>query len=181
VAGGGFDEPGPNGERQGRRPVVPERRHPRRRQRAGIGGPSAHLPTAYDEDSSGFPGTLDDFRHDNSAPDRYYPSSDFWAQLGPANGLGESFLHDYAVFFPRVHVLPNGKLLIVQPLYTTPANGSIGPTGQFAGKSLVYDTDAQAIAASFAGPQNIDPGYLISNTLAQFTTSVLLPLTPQNN
>jgi len=138
-------------------------------------------PQAYDEDSSGFPNTLDDFRHDNSAPDRYYPSSDFWAQLGPASGLGESLLHDYAVFFPRVHVLPNGKLLIVQPLYTTPANGSIDPTGQFAGKSLVYDTDAQAIAASFAGPQNIDPGYLISNTLAQFTSSVLLPLTPQNN
>jgi hypothetical protein len=140
-------------------------------------------PQAYDEVSNpaDFPAQVDDFRHDNSSPDRYYPNADHWAQLNAANGLGEGFLHDYAVFFPRVHVLPSGKLFIVQPLYTTPGNGSVDQTGQFAGKSLVYDVDAQTVVASFAGPQGIDGGYLITNTLAQFSSSVLLPLTPENN
>ena len=149
-------------------------------------------PQAYDEVSNpaDWPPTEEEYRHDNSSPDRYYPNLDYWVQLNAATGLGECFLGEpetpgsppqFSVFFPRVHVLPSGKLFIVQPLYTTPANGSIDPTGQFALKSLVYDPDAQAVVASFPGPQNIDGGYLIADTRAQFTSSALLPLTPENN
>ena len=101
-------------------------------------------------------------------------------QLNP-EGIGEGFLHDYAVFYPRVHVLPSGKLLIVQPLYTTPANGSSNSSGMYAGRSLIYDADAQAITASFPGPQNVDPVYVNPGYAAQFTTSALLPLLPESN
>ena len=92
-------------------------------------------PQAYDEVSNpaDWPPTEEEYRHDNSSPDRYYPNLDYWVQLNPATGLGECFLGDpqspgeppqFSVFFPRVFVLPSGKLFIVQPLYTTPANAS---------------------------------------------------------
>ncbi|OYE01200.1 glyoxal oxidase [Nostoc sp. 'Peltigera membranacea cyanobiont' 232] len=137
-------------------------------------------PQNYDEaNESQYPPTEDDPRHDNNSPDRYFPCSNSWALLSPG-GLGEGFLHDYAVFYPRVHVLPDGKLLIVQPLYTTPANGSIDPTGTWAGKSIVYDVDGQTITAGFDGPQLIESDYRNPGYAAQPTTSVLLPLLPEN-
>ena len=137
-------------------------------------------PQSFDEEtnSADYPAEDDD-RHNNNSPDRYVPSANIWQQLSP-NGLGEGFLHDFAVFYPRVHVLPGGKLLIVQPLYTTPAKGSIDPTGALAEKTLVYDADAQAVTASFGGPQLIEGGYLNPGYAAQPTTSVLLPLLPEN-
>lgn len=138
-------------------------------------------PQSFDEvtDPTTYPAE-DDPRHDNNSPDRYFPCTNNWMQLS-TNGLGEGFLHDFAVFYPRAHVLPGGKLLIVQPLYTTPSNGSVDPSGVFAGKSLVYDADAQTIAASFNGPQLVEGDYLNPGYAAQPTTSVLLPLLPENN
>ncbi|HEY0313213.1 MAG TPA: galactose oxidase early set domain-containing protein [Allosphingosinicella sp.] len=137
-------------------------------------------PPSFDEAAiSDYPASEDDDRHNNSTPDRYSPSSDSWAQLNVPAGLGESFLHDYEVFYPRVHVLPGGKLLIVQPLFTSPDNGSIDDTGALAGKSLVYDPESQTVTASFPGPQLVDGWYLDATTAAQPTSSVLLPLLPE--
>lgn len=121
-------------------------------------------PTSVDENPSALGSTELDLRHNNNTPEIFSLGAGSW-QLLPALG-------DFAtVFFPRVHVLPTGLLLIVQPLYAG---------GPYAGKSLVYDPYGHTVVASFAGPQTINPDYLIADTRAQFTTSVLLPLLPED-
>lgn len=135
--------------------------------------------TTYDEaDPATYPATEDDPRHNNNSPERFRSSLNAWQLLNP-DGLGEGFLHDFAVFYPRAHVLPSGRLLIVQPLYTNPGDGSIDASGAWAHKSLVYDADGQMIVAGFAGPDAVEGDYLNPGYAAQPTTSVLLPLLPE--
>jgi hypothetical protein len=118
----------------------------------------------------------DDPRHNNNTPEIFRLGAGAWELLSP---LGEGFDHDFAVFYPRAHVLPTGFLLIVQPLYE--AGGSADdPMDQLANKSLVYDAAAQHVAAAFTGPQAVDGAYLNPGYAAQPTTSVLLPLLPEN-
>ncbi|MBX9298678.1 DUF1929 domain-containing protein [Chromobacterium vaccinii] len=137
------------------------------------------FPASYDEaDPAAYPATEDDPRHNNNSPERFIPAENRWQLLNP-DGLGEGFLHDFAVFYPRAHQLPDGKLLIVQPLYTSPPD-SIDSTGRWAGKTLLYDPQAQSVSAAFSGPQTLEGVYLNPGYAAQFTTSVLLPLLPEN-
>lgn len=135
---------------------------------------------AYDEaDPSTYPSTEDDPRHNNNSPERFRPSLNAWELLNP-DGIGEGFLHDFAVYYPRAHLLPSGRLLIVQSLYANPSEGSMDPSGTWAHKSLVYDPDGHAIVAGFAGPEAIEGDYLVPGFAAQSTTSVLLPLLPED-
>jgi hypothetical protein len=121
----------------------------------------------------------DDPRHNNNTPEVFHLSAGFWNKL---NELGEGDFHDFAVFYPRLHVLPSGRVLIVQPLYSN-MPGSVDPTHQFAFKTLVYDPAGMTVVNSFPGPQLTDgqTDYLNPGYAAQPTTSVLLPLLPDEN
>src|SRR5215831_8891467 len=113
----------------------------------------------------------DDFRHNNNTPEIYSLGAGSWTRLSE---LGEGNDHDFAVFYPRAHVLPSGLLLIVQPLAET------GPH-QF--NSIVFNPydDNDHVVASFPGPQLVNNDYLNPGYAAQPTTSVLLPLLPEND
>ncbi|WP_321945345.1 galactose oxidase-like domain-containing protein [Paraburkholderia sp. J10-1] len=142
--------------------------------------------TAFDEaDPADYPATEDDPRHNNNSPERYRPCINAWDLLNP-DGIGEGYLHDFAVFYPRAHVLPSGLVLIVQPLYAFPheltEGASIDLSGAWAHKSLIYDADNAKIVAGFAGPDlKIEANYLVPGFAAQSTTSVLLPLLPEKD
>jgi len=111
----------------------------------------------------------DDLRHNNNTPEIFRLGAGAWELKDP---LGEGDDHEFAVYYPRAHVLPSGLLLIVQPL------AELGPE-QF--NSIVYDPSAGSVVASFPGPQLIDGNYLNPGYAAQPTTSVLLPLLPEND
>ncbi|HET8998821.1 MAG TPA: galactose oxidase-like domain-containing protein [bacterium] len=117
----------------------------------------------------------DDERHNNNTPEVFSLVTGAWTLL---DALGEGLNPNMAVFYPRLHVLPSGKILIVQPLYSDVASQE--NTLAFAMRSLIYDASSQAVTASFPGPQNSEEDYLNSNTLAQYTSSVLLPLLPDD-
>jgi hypothetical protein len=120
----------------------------------------------------------DDQRHNNNTPDIFSLSTGTWISASP---LGEGLNPDWAVFYPRLHVLPSGKLLIVEPLYAPAIDFENMTVPQLMGQSLVYDVPSQTVTAWFPGPQTADVVYVNANTLAQYTSSVLLPLLPTNN
>jgi hypothetical protein len=131
-------------------------------------------------DESGPPGPIqppEDPRHNNNIPEIYRTGPPRWQKLA---ALGEDAINTFSVFYPRVHVLPGGHLLIVQPLYSS-SPGSVDPSQRYGLQSLVYDAAAGHIVTSFPGPQSIGgQDYLISDTGAQTTTSVMLPLNPDD-
>lgn len=120
----------------------------------------------------------DDQRHNNNTPEVFSLSAGTWTIASP---LGEGLNGDWAVFYPRLYVLPSGKLLIVEPLYAPQEDPENMLVPQFNGQSLVYDVPSQIVTAFFPGPQNQDATYVNHETEAQYTSSALLPLLPANN
>ncbi len=150
---------------------------------------------------SNFTGNLQDFdiRHNNTKPE-IFNRNGTWTLIDRA--LGADQAHDYAPYYPRLHVVPHtGEVFVVQPLYSAqvvaqdPSNPNCvtPPPSQdlcsdnpvdtkppysvdVMDKSLFYDVPSQLVTRSFPGPQNFDPLYLDRFFTSQETTSVLLPL-----
>jgi hypothetical protein len=136
----------------------------------GFCGHPRIAPTSVDEHPDLLGSTEDDYRHNNNTPEIFSLGAGAWDLL-PA--LGEGLDHDFAVFFPRVFVLPTGLLLIAQPLFES---------GPHTANSLIYDPYGRTVVTSFPGPQlsmgngdYLNPGYA-----AQHTTGALLPLLPED-
>ncbi len=141
-----------------------------------------------------------DDRHNNTKPEVFNTTTNSWILINKA--LGASNCHDYAVFYPRLHVVPHtGEVFIVQPLYSNTIMPSgpqcTDPTGNMCSenpndthppytvdvkyKSLFYDVNTQQVTRVFAGPQIIDGMYLNPMYTSQQTTSVMLPLLHDEN
>lgn len=134
----------------------------------GMSGHPRVAGTNVDEHPDLLGSQEDDFRHNNNTPEVFRLGAGAWEMKAP---LGEGNDHDFAVYYPRAHVLPSGLLLIVQPL---------DESGPQAFNSIVYNPYSGTVVASFAGPQTINGDYLNPGYAAQPTTSVLLPLLPEN-
>jgi hypothetical protein len=156
---------------------------------------------------SEFTGSLTDFdvRHNNTKPEIFDPNTETWTLINKA--LGADQAHDYAPYYPRLHVVPHsGEVFIVQPLYskmvkqynqgdpqcTAPAPGqdlcsqySQDTNPPYAvdvmDKSLFYEITKQQVTHAFTGPQNVEPLYVDRFYTSQETTSVLLPLLHEEN
>ncbi|MEU5536881.1 galactose oxidase-like domain-containing protein [Streptomyces sp. NPDC020362] len=136
-----------------------------------------------------------DERHNNTKPEIHHQQSNSWQ--GVDKQLGVSGAHDYAVYYPRLHVLPHtGEVFVVQPLYsrlvtTNPQSGNLYSANpddtsppyavDVMDKSLCYDAGARQVTRAFTGPQAIDGMYLDRFFTSQPTTSVLLPLHHEEN
>ena len=151
---------------------------------------------------SNFTGNLADFdiRHNNTKPEVFDLRSRTWTLINKALGVDQA--HDYAPYYPRLHVLPHtGEVFVVQPLYsrqvvafsqgnpmcTTPPPGqdlcSQNPKDthppysvNVMDNSLCYDVASKEVARAFPGPQEIEPLYVNQFFTSQETTSVMLPL-----
>lgn len=116
---------------------------------------------------------VNDFRHRNNLPERYYPGRHGWVNLpdimasyGEPNEDGRRFL-----FFPRAHVLPNGKVFSATPLpvdFASQADGSDGAhfSTAFNPDTAAYTTPRAASADGVDGNWNFP--------------AVLLPLLPKD-
>ncbi len=114
-----------------------------------------------------------DFRHRNTLPERFFPSSQQWVNLptvmaksGHPNEGGRRFL-----FFPRAYVLPNGKVFSSTPLpteFTAQAGNSDG-----AHYSTAFDvTTAQYVTPRAASPDGVHANWSYPG--------VLMPLLPRD-
>ena len=156
---------------------------------------------------SNFTGSLLDFdvRHNNTKPELFDPATRQWSLINKALGVDQA--HDYAPYYPRLHLVPHtGEVLVVQPLYSKlvvdydpaspqcrqPAAGqdlcSVNPLDthppysvDVMDKSLFYDVNAANVTRAFPGPQNADQLYLDRFFTSQETTSVMLPLLHEEN
>lgn len=91
----------------------------------------------------------DDSRHNNDTPERYSPGSNVWSLLSATSV--------YVAFYPRVHLLRDGRIFLATPLD---------------GANRIYDPNAPALdPLTITAPT--DPIYQ-----AWDGTSVLLPLLP---
>ncbi|MFE7332312.1 galactose oxidase-like domain-containing protein, partial [Streptomyces sp. NPDC057565] len=106
-----------------------------------------------------------DSRHWNNTPEIYDPAHDTWT-IHPALGDLLAFVQ-----YPRMHVLPDGKVFCATPLVRVAA-------GQL-GFSITYDpdTDESSQVAALGDPDYLAP--VIASSID--TTSVLLPLRPSKN
>ncbi|MGW2815629.1 galactose oxidase-like domain-containing protein [Streptomyces sp. NPDC001415] len=136
-----------------------------------------------------------DNRHNNTKPEIYRQQNNAWQ--GVDKQLGVSGAHDYAVYYPRLHVLPHtGEVFVVQPLYsrlvtTNPQSGNLYSANpedtsppyavDVMDKSLCYNPVAKQVTRAFTGPQAIDGMYLDRFFTSQPTTSVMLPLHHEEN
>jgi hypothetical protein len=143
------------------------------------------------------------------------PSWQTWFKILPMFGkwtlapqLGVDSAHDYAVFYPRLHVIPHtGEVFIVQPLYSSSVTYS--PDCAFSlypnlcspnpedtdplyginvmDMSLFYDVDTQLVTRAFLGPPLPDtnnpnnPSYVDPLYTSQETSSIMLPLLHEEN
>lgn len=116
---------------------------------------------------------VNDFRHRNNTPERYYPGRHGWVDLpeimggfGEPNEDGRRYL-----FFPRAHVLPSGKVFSATPMpvdFASQADGSDGP--HF---STAFDPDTAAYTTPrAAGADGVDGNWSYP--------AVLLPLLPKD-
>jgi galactose oxidase-like protein len=132
-----------------------------------------------------------DGRHNNTKPEIFEWWKRSWRLINKP--LGAAYCHDYAPYYPRLHVLPHsGDILTVQPLYsrkvqmqiaggfaTTDNRDVMPPYGiDVMDMTICYDPVRQDVTRAFPGPQSVDPLYVIENN-SQSTTSVLLPLLPE--
>jgi len=144
-----------------------------------------------------------DDRHNNTKPEIFDLSSNAWALINRA--LGVSGAHDYAPFFPRMHVVPfTGEVLIVQPLYSStvisPWNATLQQYNQnpnlwtlnepdvspnysanVIDSSMFYNVASQDVPRAFMGPQARDRMYVNPIYATQWTSSVMLPLLHEEN
>ncbi|MFD8757295.1 galactose oxidase-like domain-containing protein, partial [Kitasatospora sp. NPDC059577] len=106
-----------------------------------------------------------DSRHWNNTPEIYDPARDAWT-IHPALGDLSAFVQ-----YPRMHVLPDGKVFCATPLDSV-AEGQLG-------FSITYDPDTEESSQVAALG---DPDYLALAIASSIdTTSVLLPLRPSKN
>lgn len=115
---------------------------------------------------------LADTRHDNNTPEYFDPTTLIWKFLGIENDspLTDNQGRPQPFYYPRVHLLPNGRVFRATPL-KDPANPSIT-------RNVVINP----IRESLANP-NDEISVRISNGPEEYDTalsypSVLLPLTP---
>ncbi|MCX4632802.1 galactose oxidase-like domain-containing protein [Streptomyces sp. NBC_01443] len=104
-----------------------------------------------------------DNRHWNNTPETYDPARDTWTIHPPLGDLSAF------VQYPRMHLLPDGKVFCATPL---------AREGQL-GFSITYDpnTDESIQVAALGDPHYLAPAIASSAD----TTSVLLPLRPSTN
>ena len=137
-----------------------------------------------------------DGRHNNTKPEVMNPTGTAVSLINKA--LGQSGVHDFAPFYPRMFTMPHtGNVFIAQPLYSSAVKlfsqggtASLGtsneadvdpPYTNVMDNSMFYDQKAENVTATFPGPQNIDPMYLDPYFTSQETTGVLLPLLHEEN
>lgn len=136
-----------------------------------------------------------DKRHNNTQPELFAPTTTSWSLI--EKQLGVSQAHDYAVYYPRLFVVPHtGEVFCVQPLYSKtvtsdPASGTLyspNPADtappysvDVMDKSFFYNVNTQQVTRAFTGPQVIDPMYVDPMFTSQMTSSVLLPLRHEEN
>ncbi|MFF4346932.1 galactose oxidase-like domain-containing protein, partial [Streptomyces sp. NPDC001530] len=105
-----------------------------------------------------------DSRHWNNTPETYDPARDAWTIHSEVGDL------DAFVQYPRMHVLPDGKVFCATPLTNEEAG---------VGFSLTYDPDTEE--TRLIAPLG-DKHYLAGGIASKAdTTSVLLPLRPSRN
>ncbi|MHB8629030.1 MAG: galactose oxidase-like domain-containing protein [Aggregatilineales bacterium] len=137
---------------------------------------------------------IEDVRHNNTTPEIFDPQTGKWRYIPGsvdskrpfALGLDEE--HDYLIFYPRLHVLTNGNVLCVNLLYSIsygPASagwkGTPSPNHQYDEASIVFDPKTGQIQGTVTGITKLDQFYNEIDRGAQHTTSVLLPLLPEES
>jgi len=106
-----------------------------------------------------------DTRHWNDTPETYDPARNTWT-IHPILGAPDAFVQ-----YPRMHVLPDGKVFCATPLASEQAGGF--------GFSITYDPDTEESRDVAALGE---PDYLALPIVSSTdTTSVLLPLRPARN
>jgi hypothetical protein len=118
-----------------------------------------------------------DVRHNNNTPERFSPAAGTWTKLPP---LGEPFgrragvdpTRYFLVYYPRMFVLPSGKVFCADPLYL--------PSDPHGNESIVYDPTAGAITASYPGPAAASAAYTNEGNSGAHMTAALLPLLPED-
>jgi len=150
-----------------------------------------HPVIGFFSEFSGF-----DTRHNNTTPEVFDPANNAWTVIDTALGVSEA--HDYAPYYPRMHVIPgSGDVLVVQPLYSKTVTYSDPPKTNLESSnpldtappyhvdvkdnSLFYSVTTRQVTAGFPGPQSLDPIYLNTLFTSQQTTSVMLPLLHEEN
>lgn len=137
-----------------------------------------------------------DGRHNNTKPEIMNATGTAVSLINKA--LGQSGVHNFAPFYPRMFILPHtGNIFIAQPLYSSAVKlfsqggtSDMGtaneedvnpPYANVMDNSMFYDIATGNVVAAFPGPQNVEQLYLDPRFTSQETTGVLLPLLHEEN